>query len=291
MKIFLPKVKISHSQTFKNLTTIKIGGKIRAYIEVRSVTALLKILQLCRKNMVEYFVVGNGSNLLASDKRFNKVVLKLMLKDILVKDERIICGAGVNMFALNNFATKLGLSGLEWSYGIPGTVGGAVKMNAGSFGGQMADVVHTVFYTDGDKIYKKSLKSLGFSYRHSIFSNTHFIILKVEFTLKKSTPECVDKLCSTTFEKRLASQPYGTYNAGSVFKKPPQNCAPVMIEMCGLKGLKYKNAQISNKHCGFIINTNGKATFCQVLKLIDKISRTVYEKFGIMLETEVEILK
>ena len=290
MKTFLPTVRVVKNQTFKNLTTIKIGGKIRAFIEIKEVTKLLKIISLCKKNKVEFFVLGNGSNLLVSDKLFEKVVLKISLKSIRVKNENIVCGAGVNMFSLNHFAIKNGLSGLEWSYGIPGTVGGGVKMNSGSFGGEMKDVVQCVYYTDGEKIFRKNVKSLGFSYRNSFFSKNNYIILKVVLKLKKDLPENIDKLCSKIFSKRIATQPYGTLNAGSVFKKPKENYAPVMIEMCGLKGVKYKNAEISSKHCGFIINANGKATFHQVLKLICKIKKTVFEKFGIMLETEIEIL-
>jgi len=291
MKTFLPTVKVVKNESFKNLTTFKIGGKIRAFIEIKEVTKLLKIISLCKKNKVEFFVLGNGSNLLASDKVYEKVVIKISLKNIRVKNEFIICGAGVNMFSLNHFAIKNGLSGLEWSYGIPGTVGGGVKMNAGSFGGEMKDVVDCVYYTDGEKIFRKNVNSLSFSYRNSYFTNNNYIILKVVLKLKKDSPENIDGLCSQFFGKRLATQPYGTLNAGSIFKKPKENYAPVMIEMCGLKGLKYKNAQISTKHCGFIINTNGKATFHQVFNLICKIKKTVFEKFGIMLETEVEILE
>lgn len=287
----MPAVQVVRNETFKNLTTIKIGGKIRAFIVIKEVTKLLKIISLCKKNKVEYFVLGNGSNLLASDKVIEKVVLKISLKNIRSKNDLIICGAGVNMFSLNHFATKNGLSGLEWSYGIPGTVGGGVKMNAGSFGGEMKDIVQCVYYTDGEKIYRKNAKSLDFSYRSSFFSKNNYIILKVVLKLKKDLPENIDNLCSKIFSKRMSTQPYGTLNAGSVFKKPKENYAPVMIEMCGLKGVKYKNAEISKKHCGFIINANGKATFHQVFKLICKIKKTVFEKFGIMLETEIEILE
>ncbi|NCB48095.1 MAG: UDP-N-acetylmuramate dehydrogenase [Clostridia bacterium] len=291
MKANLPTVNVVKNQTFKNLTTIKIGGKIRAFIEIKEVTKLLKIISICKKNKVDYFVLGNGSNLLASDKIHEKVVLKISLKNIRAKNNLIICGAGVNMFSLNHFAIKNGLSGLEWSYGIPGTVGGGVKMNAGSFGSEMKDIVEYVYYTDGEKIFRKNVKSLDFSYRNSFFSKNNYVILKVVLKLKKDTPENIDNLCTKIFSKRFSSQPYGTLNAGSVFKKPKENYAPVLIEMCGLKGQKYKNAEISEKHCGFIINTNGKATFKQVLKLICKIKKTVFEKFGIMLETEIEILE
>jgi UDP-N-acetylmuramate dehydrogenase len=286
-----PNVKIVKNATFKNLTTFKIGGRIRAYVEVREVTKLLKVIALCKKHKKEYFILGNGSNLLVSDKTFEKVVIKLLFKNMRVKGEKLVCGAGVSLFALNNFALKKSLCGLEWSYGIPGTVGGAVKMNAGSFGGEMKDVVEYVYCTDGQRIFKKTKKALNFSYRNSCFVANKLIILKVVLNLKKGNQDEIESLCTKNFEKRLASQPYGTFNAGSVFKKPNGNYAPVLIESCGLKGLTFRHVQISPKHCGFIVNTDGKATFNQVFGLISKIKKTVFEKFGIMLETEVEILQ
>lgn len=290
IKTVLPEIHVDKHQTFKNLTTFKIGGRIKAYIEITSVASLLKAISLCKKHRLEYFILGNGSNLLVSDKVFNKVVIKISLREIRTQGTKIICGSGVSLFSLNHFAQKMGLSGLEWSYGIPGSVGGAVKMNSGSYGSDIGQVVETVFYTDGEKIFRKNAQSLKFTYRHSFFSDKKFVILKVVFSLSPDSPENIECKNNEFFQRRLASQPYGTFNAGSIFKKPPRNYAPVLIEMCQLKGVRNKNALISPKHCGFIINENGKATFLQVYQLITKIKKTVCEKFGIILETEVEIL-
>jgi len=287
----IPFIEIKNDLTFKDLTTFKIGGKIKCLIYIREVNCLLKVMKLIKQFNMPFFILGNGSNILADDKCFDKIVLKISLNDITKRKNKVVCGAGVNLFSLNHFLIKNSLSGLEWSYGIPGTVGGAVKMNAGSFGGEMKNVVESVFYTDGEKIFKKTNKSLGFSYRHSFFSNSNFVILKVVFNLEQKNCDVIEKLCFQNFDKRKDKQPYNYPSAGSVFKRPKDNFAPVLIESCGLKGLKSKNAEISSKHCGFIVNLNEKAKFKEVFSLINKIKKTVYKKFDIMLEEEIIILK
>ena len=286
----IKEVKVFNNKSFKDLTTFRIGGKIPCLIEVYDVSSLLKVLSLARDNKIEYFILGAGSNILASDRKCKKIVIKICLNEIKLRNNEIICGAGVKLFALNNFAIKNKLSGLEWSYGIPGSVGGAVKMNAGSFGGEFKDVVKSVFYTDGEKIYKKDNKSLEFSYRSSFFTNNNYIILKVVLGLKSvENGKIIEKLCFENYEKRRSKQPYNLPSAGSVFKRPDNNTfVPVLIENCNLKGLKCGGAQISLKHCGFIVNI-GRAKFKNVLKLIAKIKKTVLKKYGIMLKEEVII--
>lgn len=294
IKILHEKIKnitVKDNLTFKDLTTFKIGGKIKYLIEIKEINILLKILQLANYYGVTYIILGQGSNILASDKTCKVLVLKILLKDIVVRDNKIICGAGVNLYKLNHVAINNNLSGLEWSYGIPGSVGGAVKMNAGSFGGEIKDVVSCVYYTDGNKIYKKNSDALKFGYRKSFFTNNNFVILKVVFGLKKQDKEVVEKLCFTNLKKRQEMQPYNYPSAGSVFKRPVNEFAPVLIERCKLKGLSCGGAKISSKHCGFIINKNNQATFMQVLKLITKIKKTVLKKFDIMLEEEIIILR
>ena len=147
LKQKFPDLIIKTNKTFKDLTSFKIGGKIKCLIEISSINSLLQVMEILTKNNIEYFILGFGTNILASNKTFNKVVLKICLKEIKVKGSQIICGAGVGIFKLNQIAIENSLSGLEWSYGIPGSVGGAIKMNAGSFGGEIKDVVKTVYYT------------------------------------------------------------------------------------------------------------------------------------------------
>lgn len=286
-----PDIMVKTDLTFKQLTTFKIGGKIKALIEITKVDELLKVMGLLNYCDIPYFILGKGSNLLVSDKPCKFVVLKIMLNSIKVKNNKIICEAGVSLFKLNTVAIDNSLSGLEWSFGIPGSVGGAVKMNAGSFGGEIKNVVECVYYTDGKKIYKKTNKALDFGYRKSYFSNKNFIILKAIFSLENGVSENIKMQCLQNLKNRQNSQPYNKPSAGSVFKRPLNNFAPVLIERCNLKGFKCGGAEISTKHCGFIVNNDGTATFNQVFKLITKIKKTVSKKFGIILEEEIIILR
>lgn len=291
LKKELPKLTIKTNKTFKDLTSFKIGGRIKCLIEITSINLLLQVMTVLNKYNIEYFILGFGTNILASNKTFNKVVLKICLKEISVKNNQIVCGAGVGIFKLNQIAIENSLSGLEWSYGIPGSVGGAIKMNAGSFGGEIKDVVKSVFYTDGKKIYKKEGNALKFAYRQSFFSDNNFIILKAVFSLEKSEKSAIESRCIDCYAKRKQSQPYSLPSAGSVFKKPSEGFAPIYIEKCGLKGKKVGGAEISKKHCGFIVNPQSKAKFKDVFKLINKIKKTVSKKFDIMLKEEIIILK
>lgn len=291
LKTNYPDIEVKTNKTFKQLTTFKIGGRIKALIEITQVNNLLKVLTLIKKYNMPYFILGNGSNLLVSDKPCKFIVLKIMLNNINVRSNKIICGSGVSLYKLNSIAINNNLTGLEWSFGIPGSVGGAIKMNAGSFGGEIKDVVECVYFTDGEKIYKKTNKSLNFSYRKSFFSNNNFIILKAVFNLKNGNGKDIKSRCMQNLKQRQNTQPYNKPSAGSVFKRPRNEFAPVLIQSCNLKGFKCGGAEISTKHCGFIVNSNGKATFNQVFKIITKIKKTVSKKFGIILEEEIIILR
>lgn len=290
LKNDFPNLKIKQDEYFKQHTTFKIGGKIFALIEIDKINLLLKLLKYINFYKIRYFILGAGSNLLVNDKKMNFIVLKIKLNKIEKRNNEIICSSGVNIFKLNQFAIKNNLGGLEWSFGIPGTVGGAIKMNAGCFGGQISDVVKTVYYTDGYKIHKKSNRNLEFSYRKSFFSDKNFVILKVVFVLYNKNMEEIKQNCFENLKKRRLSQPYNYPSAGSIFKRYNNFPIPILIEKCNLKGLTFCGAQISNKHCGFIVNIN-KAKFNHVYKLILKIKNTIYKKFGIILEEEIIIIK
>lgn len=285
------EVNVYNNKYFRELTTFRVGGKIKCLIEINNINSLLKVMFYIKKYNLEYFILGAGSNILATNSTFNKVVLKISLVDISVKNNLIICGAGVGLFKLNQIAIKNSLSGLEWSFGIPGSVGGAVYMNAGSFGGEIKDIVKCVYFTDGEKIFKKDKKSLEFDYRKSFFTDKNLIILKVVFELHKGLKKEIEKLCYKNYENRRKTQPFNLPCAGSVFKRPKIEFAPVLIEKCGLKGVSCGGAEISTKHCGFIVNKTGDATFNQILKLISKIKKTVSKKFDIILEEEIIILR
>lgn len=291
LKKKFPYLVVKTNQYFRDYTTFKIGGKMGAFTQISDKATLLLVLRLIKKYAIPYFILGNGSNLLVSDKKINKFVIKVCLKDIAIRKNQIICGAGVNLFALNVFAMNNCLTNLEWSYGIPGSVGGAVKNNAGCFGKDMSQVVSCVYYTDGYKIYRRTTKQLDFSYRHSYFSDKNFVILRVVFDMKKGEKGQIFNLMQQIYQKRKDTQPYNYPSAGSVFKRIDNTPIPPLIEKCNLKGLIRGGAQISTKHCGFVVNYTGKAKFRDVFWLFCKIKKTIYKNFGIILEQEIEIVK
>lgn len=284
------KIEIQRNESFRNHTTFRIGGKIAGYVEVKDEVTLLKLLELVRNYNVKYFILGGGSNILAHDSKFLGLVIKIGIDSVKIRGEKITCGAGVSLFTLNKLAWQNDLSGLEWSYGIPASVGGAVKMNAGAYGGDMSGIVECVYCTDGKRIYKKSGKALKFSYRHSVFCDVGLIILRVVMRFSRDEGGKIEERCLENLKKKRLSQPYSLASAGSVFKKPENTYAPILIERVNLKGTRCGGAVISKKHCGFIVNESGTATFRQVFSLICKIKKTVSKKFGIMLENEIEIV-
>ncbi len=287
----LPSLVVSRHKKLSELTTFSIGGKIGAYAKVYDRKTMLKLLALIKQYRIKYFVLGRGSNLLASDKFHDIFVLHVCLDKIFCYKDKIICDGGVGLFRLNTFAIEHGLSGLEWSYGIPGSLGGAVHGNAGSFSSDMSQVVQYVYYTDGKTLCRKSARDLDFSYRKSYFSDKNYVILRVVLQLKKKNKEEVKALCDYNFARKKALQPYEERSAGSVFKRPKGNFAPILIEKCNLKGIKRGYAQISTKHCGFIVNLKGKACFREVYSLICLIKRRIYKFYKVSLEEEIVILK
>lgn len=287
----MPEIVVSIRKKFRELTTFGIGGKIGAYTKITNRKTLLELLRIIKKNNVKYFILGCGSNLLASDVSHDLFVIHICLDEMFCFKNKIVCGAGVGLFKLNTFACKNGLSGLEWSFGIPGSVGGAVRGNAGSFGGEMGNVVEYVYYTDGKKLYRKSGKELDFQYRKSFFSDKNYVILRVVLALTHKPAEEIRKKCEYNFERKKALQPYEKRSAGSVFKRPQNTFAPLLIEKCNLKGLTKGDAQISTKHCGFIVNLNGRAKFRDVYSLLQHTKKIVSKQLGVRLEEEIVILK
>ena len=296
LKKFIKLIKdkgytVLENQKFCDHTTFKIGGKIRAFVKVSDEVSLIQLLKLVKKYKIKYFVLGRGSNLLCSDKTFFGVVIKVELNTLTRRNDYIISGAGVSLFRLNTYAINCGASGLEWSYGIPGSVGGGVKMNAGCFGKEMKDVVHCVTFTDGKKIYKRFAKDLDFGYRHSFFSNNEYVILKVWFKVDFADKLQVKNRSNEFLQLKKATQPCEFASAGSVFKRVNGvTPVPILLEKCHLKGVGVGDAVVSTRHCGFIVNTKN-ATFRQVFKLICKIKKTVFKKFGIILKEEIVILR
>lgn len=274
-------------------TSFKIGGNADAYIKVNNLSKLSTILKECRESNVDYMILGNGSNLLVSDEGIRGVVIRLdgdFRKITLVDDSTIFCGAGATLAYLCKFALNCGLSGLEFAWGIPGTVGGAVFMNAGAYDGEMKDVVHSVSHISPcGEIGRIEKDDLNFGYRTSIYRKNNMIITGVTLKLKKGNPDEIRAKMDEYMSRRSTKQPLEYPSAGSVFKRPEGNFAGALIEQCGLKGKTCGGAQVSDKHAGFIINKSN-ASAKDVRDLIAEIQKTVSDKTGYNLECELIIL-
>lgn len=274
-------------------TSFKIGGNADAYIKVNNLSKLSTILKECQDSNVDYMLLGNGSNLLVSDEGIRGAVLRLdgdFRKITLVDDTTIFCGAGATLAYLCKFALNCGLSGLEFAWGIPGTVGGAVFMNAGAYDGEMKDVVYSVSHiSPSGEIGRTEKDDLKFGYRTSVYRSNNMIITGVTLKLKKGNPDEIRAKMDDYMSRRSTKQPLEYPSAGSVFKRPEGNYASALIEQCGLKGKTCGGAQVSEKHAGFIINKSN-ATAKDVRYLIGEIQNTVADKTGYNLECELIIL-
>ncbi|MDE6834381.1 MAG: UDP-N-acetylmuramate dehydrogenase [Ruminococcus sp.] len=273
--------------------TFRTGGNCRALISINSPESAIEILNHLRSRNIKYFVLGNGSNVIPADEGFDGVILliKSDFSGISVTGNKITCQSGALLSTVCMTAQKNGLTGMENLYGIPGTVGGALYMNAGAYGTEISDVIISAEYIDDNgNICTISREDMDLSYRHSIFSGKNFLITSVTFELTKGEPEEIRRKMSECLSKRQSKQPLEFPSAGSTFKRPQGSYASLLIEQCGLKGLTCGGAQVSEKHSGFVINKGG-ATCSDVLTLCGKVQETVREKTGYTLELEPIILK
>lgn len=274
-------------------TTFKIGGNASTYIKVGTLSKLSAIIKECKNSNIDYMIIGNGSNLLVSDDGINKVVIRLdgELKSIVLLDETTIyCGAGASLAALCKFALKNSLSGLEFAWGIPGTVGGAVFMNAGAYDGEMKDVIYSVSHiTQEGEIGRTEKDNLQFGYRSSIYRSNDCIITGVTLKLKTAQKNEIQEKMDDFLSRRASKQPLEFPSAGSVFKRPEGAFAGALIEQCGLKGKTVGGAQVSEKHAGFIINKSN-ATAQDVKNLVKEIQDTVKSETDFNLECELIML-
>ena len=286
-------ISFSENEPMKNHTSFKIGGPAKLFIEPKTEKELSGVLKKCREDEIEYIVVGNGSNLLVSDEGLEKPVIKLsgdFEKIELLDGTTVRAGAGASLASLCRFALQNSLSGLEFAFGIPGSVGGAAFMNAGAYGGEMKDVVFSCEHIDenGEKGVL-SKEQLGFSYRKSAYGENGFVVTNVTFKLQKGEKGAIEEKMNDLLGRRKDKQPLSFPSAGSVFKRPEGYFAGALIEQCGLKGKTIGGAQVSEKHAGFIINV-GSATCKDVKDLIEFCQKTVFDKFGVTLETEIKMI-
>ncbi len=272
-----------------NYTSFKIGGPADVLIEANNSEDIAKAVNLCRGLGVNAVVIGKGSNLLVSDDGITGAVIVCSSKSsALVVDNVIVAEAGTSLMALCIEAKKHSLSGLEFAYGIPASVGGAVYMNAGAYGGSISDVLISVdCLMPNGEIKTIHKDEFDYGYRKSCFMNNGAIILKAKFELSHKCADEIDAAMSDLITRRRAKQPLEYPSAGSVFKRPEGYFAGALIEQCGLKGYRIGGAEVSSKHAGFIVNRGG-ATCNDVMKLVEYIKATVLDKFGVELETEIK---
>lgn len=278
----------------RTLTSFRVGGPADRVVVAESLKQAAAVLKAAASADVPVMLLGNGSNVLVSDQGIRGVLLLLggeFRKIELLEDNRtIVCGAGASLASLARFAQKHGLTGLEFAWGIPGSVGGAVYMNAGAYGGEMKDVVKSAGYLSR-KCEAGTYKAdeLDFAYRQSVFKDTDLIITDAAIYLEPGDRDAIEEKMELLMEKRKVKQPYALPSAGSTFKRPEGHYAAALIEDCGLKGISCGDAQVSPKHAGFVVN-NGNATCAQVCALIAKIKQRVYEMKGIALDCEVKLI-
>lgn len=278
------------SFTLAPLTTMKIGGECGLFVEPNSEDCLRELLGACRSAGIPYFLLGKGSNILAN--RFGGVIIKIggSLGGVDVDGERVTAGAGGSLAALCAAAANEGLSGMERLYGIPGSVGGALYMNAGAYGAEMKDIVRSARCIDGKgDIVELTAAGMGLSYRHSVFSENGWCILSVTMELRRGDTDDIKLKMNEVVGKRRDKQPLEYPSCGSTFKRPEGYFAAALIEECGLKGCSIGGAQVSEKHSGFIINKRS-ASFEDVIALVTHVKRVVREKKGVELECEMIIL-
>lgn len=273
-------------------TTFRVGGPADCLVTPSTVEQISDILDYCRSQSIPYLVIGNGSNLLVKDGGVAGVVVDLSTKfnDISVSGDVVTAQAGALLSKVARSAYGAGLTGMEFAEGIPGTIGGAVYMNAGAYGGEMCQIVDKVTcLTQDGQIVEYVGEDHGFSYRHSAYMGSGMVILEATLTLKQGNPEEIKALMDDLRGRRRDKQPTDKPSAGSTFKRPANGYAAAMIDQCGLKGFAVGGAEVSTKHSGFVINAGG-ATATDILTLMDKVTDKVQEQCGVRLEPEVQIV-
>ena len=290
----IPKENIYVNEPMSKHTSFKIGGPAECFIKIKTIEQLKNILKYAQKEKIPLTIIGNGSNLLVSDDGIKGIVLKIEIEKICqdIKNGIILLtvGSGIKLGALAQKCLKEEVAGFEFASGIPGTIGGAIRMNAGAHGSEMKDIVKTVTYmTRYGEIHTITNEQAKFEYRKSLFSEKDYIILEVELQLKTGKAEEIKEKMTEYATYRKEKQPIEYPSAGSTFKRGTDFITAKLIDECGLKGYQIGGAQISEKHAGFIINKNN-ATAKDVINLMEYAKEQVYKKFGKKIEQEIEII-
>lgn len=287
-------IQLKEGELLRNHTTFRIGGAAKYFAVPKNEEEIMEAVDFAIVKDLPYYILGKGSNVLFADEGYPGVIIEIgagMEKVERIGDTGIRAQAGVSLSALAAFAAREGLSGLEFAGGIPGTLGGAVTMNAGAYGGEMKDVIVSAKVMDEEGAVKVlSCGELELGYRTSIVQKKQLVVLEAEFLLNPGTTEEIQNTMKELNAKRREKQPLEYPSAGSTFKRPEGYFAGKLIEDAGLRGYRVGDAQVSEKHCGFVVN-RGKATCAEVLQLIEEVQKKVKEQFGVQLEPEVRIIR
>lgn len=273
-------------------TTFRIGGPADYYVTPHSKEEIRDVIQACREAQIPYYILGNGSNLLVGDKGYRGVVIQIFknFSDIQVEGLGIRAKAGALLSRIAKTAMTNGLTGMEFAAGIPGTLGGAVMMNAGAYGGEMKDILkEAVVLTENGEFLPLTAEELELGYRTSVIAKKRYFVLEAKLALKKGASEEIQAIMEDLHGRRVSKQPLEYPSAGSTFKRPAGYFAGKLIMDAGLRGFSVGDAQVSEKHCGFVIN-KGRATAEDVRNLMDEVIRKVQETSGVTLEPEVKML-
>jgi len=288
----IPTSRLLVNEPLSKHTTFKIGGPADYLVFPSSIDEISGVMMIAKQYDIPVTILGNGSNILVLDKGVTGLVLKFGSEMSYIRHSgaTVTIGAGAMLADVCIYAAKYGLGGLEFAIGIPGSIGGAVFMNAGAYAGEMCQVVGATIGVCADGSVKRFVESeLAFGYRHSAFQDNHCIICEVELKLVRNEKPTIEQKMYEYQVRRETKQPLEMPSAGSTFKRPPGHFAGTLIEEAGLKGLTVGGAQVSVKHAGFVVNAGG-ATAHDVLKLIKEVQRRVYEHSGVMLQPEVRIV-
>lgn len=293
------KTKVNENNIFLNEpmslhTSFRTGGNADVFIKIQNENELEYILKYAKENQIQITIIGNGTNLLVRDNGIRGIVIKFQMQDVKIEGNgdtiTIITGAGMSLSKLSRIAKEHSAQGLEFAVGIPGTVGGAIKMNAGAYGSEIKEVVKETTYIDFDGNIKTiNNNEHNFSYRNSIFSKIDGIIIKTVIELPKGNLEEIENKMKKNISSRNEKQPLDKPNAGSTFKRGEGFITAKLIDECGLKGYKIGGAEVSTKHAGFVVNA-GEATSKDILDLIEYIKKEVNKKFNVSIEPEIQIV-
>ena len=284
------KENVRTDEPMKQHTTFRIGGAADYFVSPQTTDQIKNIIDLCKSEEMPWYVIGNGSNLLVSDQGYRGVIIQLYkeMSQVEVEGNVIRAQAGASLARIAGAALEAGLTGFEFAAGIPGTLGGACVMNAGAYGGEMKDILQkvTVLTPDGT-VQTLSVEELELSYRHSIIPEKGYLVISAVLKLQPGNADEIQSIMDDLKEKRVSKQPLEYPSAGSTFKRPEGYFAGKLIQDAGLRGFRVGGAQVSEKHCGFIINRD-QATSTDICQLMQQVSEIVYEKFGVRLEPEVK---